>query len=117
MSTSVNAQMAAANPFMIVGGISGGAVPAVLTKEQIRGKHSQVENKIQARGLADSMINRRADRSTFLEGLLQDNKLEEANAYVDRIAGLLPADGGRKSRKRTYRRKHTRKNKKHGKKV
>lgn len=109
--------MAAANPFMVVGGLTGGAVPPVHTKESIRARHAQVENQIQARGMAELMINTRADRAAHLERLLEENKLEEANAYVERIIGLLPPAGGKKSRKRTYRRKQTRKNKKHGKKV
>lgn len=123
MSTSVNAQMAASNPYMIVGyggtrgrriqKRQGGAVPPALTKESIRSRLIQVENQIQAQGFAELMINTRADRNAHVESLLAENKLEQASAYIDRLAMILPQMAG----KRIYRRKQTRKNKKHGKKV
>ena len=118
MSTSVNSQMAAANPYMVVGGITGGAVPPELTKESLRARHTQVENQIAGMGIGERMINTRVDRTRRLESLLAENNLQEASAFIDRIAGLIPLVAGRrKTLKRSYRRKQTRKNKKHGKKV
>ena len=90
----------------------GGAAQEEDSKAQVLSELSSVENRILA-GRIDGLINTPEDRRRFVEGLLAQNKIEEASDYVRRLDSLVLHGG----RKRTYRRKQTRKNKKHGKKV